>query len=205
MEFSRQEHWSGLPRLPPGDFEAQGLKPRSPTLQADSLLSESPGKPNTGVACQALLQGIFSTQGSNPGLLHCRWILYHLSHQASPWIPEWVPCLPSRGSYQPGNKTRACCIAGGYFTSWAIREASNSLEEALPCPPPGDLPNPGIKSVSLMSPALGGRFFTTITTWEDLDTILGVLTTSFHLFFKAFLKAGNSLPIFIPYKIELRR
>ena len=35
-----------------------------------------------------------------------------------------------------------------------------------PCPPPGDLPNPGIKHVSLMSPALAGRFFTTSTTWE---------------------------------------
>ena len=36
----------------------------------------------------------------------------------------------------------------------------------LPCPPPGDLPDPGIKPVSLMSPALAGRFFTTSTTWE---------------------------------------
>ena len=40
---------------------------------------DSPGK-NTGVARHALLQGIFPTQGSNPGPLHCRWILYHLSH-----------------------------------------------------------------------------------------------------------------------------
>ena len=39
---------------------------------------------NTGVGWQALLQGIFSIQGSNPGLLHCRQILYHLSHQGSP-------------------------------------------------------------------------------------------------------------------------
>ena len=36
----------------------------------------------------------------------------------------------------------------------------------LPCPPPGDLPNPGIKPASLTSPALSGRFFTTDTTWE---------------------------------------
>ena len=39
---------------------------------------------NTGVGCHALLQGIFLTQGSNPRLLHCRWILYHLGHQGSP-------------------------------------------------------------------------------------------------------------------------
>ena len=36
------------------------------------------------VVCQALLQGIFPTQGSNPGLLHCTWILYQLSYQGSP-------------------------------------------------------------------------------------------------------------------------
>ena len=39
----------------------------------------------------------------------------------------------------------------------------------LPCSPTGDLPNPGIKSASLMSPALAGRFFTTSTTWEALN------------------------------------
>jgi len=43
----------------------------------------SPGK-NIGVGSHSLLQGIFPTQGSNPGLLHCRQILYHLSHQGSP-------------------------------------------------------------------------------------------------------------------------
>ena len=43
----------------------------------------SPGQ-NTGVGSLSLLQGIFPTQGSNPGLLHCRWILYQLSHQGSP-------------------------------------------------------------------------------------------------------------------------
>ena len=41
----------------------------------------SPGK-NTGVGCHDLLQGIFLTQGSNPGLPHCRQFLYHLSHQS---------------------------------------------------------------------------------------------------------------------------
>ena len=43
----------------------------------------SPGK-NTRVGCLSLLQGIFATQGLNPGLLHCRWILYQLSQQGSP-------------------------------------------------------------------------------------------------------------------------
>ena len=47
-------------------------------------LWNSPGK-NTGVGCHSLFQGIFLTQGSNPGLLHCRQIAYHLSHQGTPW------------------------------------------------------------------------------------------------------------------------
>ena len=54
-----------------------GLQPARPLCPWDS-----PGK-NTGVGCHALLQGIFPTQGSNPGLLHCRRILYRLSHQGS--------------------------------------------------------------------------------------------------------------------------
>ena len=42
----------------------------------------SPGQ-NTGVGSLSLLQGIFPTQGLNPGLPHCRWILYHLSYQGA--------------------------------------------------------------------------------------------------------------------------
>ena len=47
---------------------------------------DSPGK-NTGVGSRSLLQGIFPTQGLNPGLPYCRWILYQLSHQGSPLSP----------------------------------------------------------------------------------------------------------------------
>ena len=61
-----------------------GIEPRSPALQADSLLSEPPGKPmNTGVGKPIPLQGNFPTQESNQGLLHCRWILYQLSYLGS--------------------------------------------------------------------------------------------------------------------------
>ena len=44
MGFSRQEHWSGLSFPSPGDLPGPGMKPGSPTLQADSLLSDPPGK-----------------------------------------------------------------------------------------------------------------------------------------------------------------
>ena len=50
-----------------------------------SAHEHSPGK-NTGVGCHALLQEIFPTQGSNPGLPHCGHILYHLSQPGSPFI-----------------------------------------------------------------------------------------------------------------------
>ena len=84
--FCRQEYWSGLPCPPPGHLPNPGIKPRSPALQAVSLLSEPPGKSkNTGVGSLSLLQGIFPTQESNWGLLHCRQILYQLSYQGSPF------------------------------------------------------------------------------------------------------------------------
>ena len=72
-----------------------------------SFHGDSPGK-NTAVGCHSLLQGIFTTQGSNPGLPYHRWILYHLSHQGSRRILEWVAYPFSRGSSQPRNRTRVC-------------------------------------------------------------------------------------------------
>ena len=116
MGFSRQEYWSGLPFPSPEDLPDPGIKPRSPALQADSLPSELQGRSkslsraqpfatpttvtytklfrpwdfqgkSTGVGCHFLLQGIFPTQGSNPGLSHCRQTLYRLSHQRSPKGP----------------------------------------------------------------------------------------------------------------------
>ena len=119
MGFSRQEYWSGLP-FP--------------------------------------LQGILLTQGLNLGLLQCRHILYHLSHQgnlgvvggcglvpklyltlATPWTVATRLLCPQdspgkntgvgchflyRGSSRPKDLTWVSCIAGGFCTDWATREAS---------------------------------------------------------------------------------
>ena len=105
----------------------------SPSAISDSLWPHglyspwnSPGQ-NTGVGSLSLLpllQGIFPTQGSNPGLPHCRQILYQLSHRGSPRILEWVAYPFSRGSSRSRNWTQGSCIAGGFFTNWAIREAT---------------------------------------------------------------------------------
>ena len=88
LEFLRPEYWGGYPFPSPGDIPNPRIEHRSPMLQADSLPAEPQGKSkNTGVGTLSLLQGIFPTQESGQGLLHCRWILYQLSYQGSPKVP----------------------------------------------------------------------------------------------------------------------
>ena len=94
---------------------------RCSVMSNSSIPWNSSGQ-NTGVGSLCLLQGIFPTQGLNPGLAHSRQILYHLSHQWSPRILECVACPFSSVSSWPRNRTRVSCIAGGFFTSWATRD-----------------------------------------------------------------------------------
>ena len=72
-------------------YESESHPAMSDSLQPQGLYSSlnSPGQ-NIGVGSLSLLQGIFSTQGSNPGLPHCRCILYQLSHREAQdyWIPN---------------------------------------------------------------------------------------------------------------------
>ena len=91
-------------------FVSNSLRPRG-------LYSpwHSPGQ-NTRVFSLSLLQGIFPTQESNPGLPHCRRILYQLSHKRSLRILEWVAYPFSSSSFQTRNQTGVFCIAGGFFT-----------------------------------------------------------------------------------------
>ena len=83
-----------------------------------SVHGDSPGQ-NTGVGCYALLQGIFPTQGSNPGLPHCRRILYQLSYQGSPSSPhgffksDFLAEWPwDQGNCVSGKKTDLCSVRG---------------------------------------------------------------------------------------------
>ena len=84
MGFSRQEWWSGLPF--PLSCESHSVMFDS--LQPHGLYSpwNSLGQ-NTRMDSLSLLQGIFLTQRLNPGLLHCRWIFYQLSHKGNPVAP----------------------------------------------------------------------------------------------------------------------
>ena len=88
MEFSRPEYWSWWPFPFPRDLPNPGIKPRSPSLQVDSLPAEPKG---------------------------------------SPRILEWTAYPFSNRSSWPRNRTRVSCIAGRFFTSWAIMEAHLSL------------------------------------------------------------------------------
>ena len=92
-------------------FWSHGLKPTR-------LLS--PAK-NTRVGNLSLLQGIFPSQGLNPGLQHCRQILYQLSHKGSPRILEWVAFPFSSRSSRPRIESER--NAGRFFMNWAISEA----------------------------------------------------------------------------------
>ena len=63
------------------------------TVPRQAPLSKNSPAKNTGVGCHGLLQGIFPTQGSNPGLPRCRQILYHLSHQGSTGLRIPTDCI----------------------------------------------------------------------------------------------------------------
>ena len=109
-----------------GDAEVFPSKRESCSVMSNSLWPHglispwnSPGQ-NTGVGCLSLLQGIFPTQGLNPGLLHCRRILYQLSHKENLRMLEWVAFPFSKGSSWPRNWSGFSCITGGFSTSWAI-------------------------------------------------------------------------------------
>ena len=89
MEVSRPEYWSEYPFLSPEGLPNPGIKLRSPALQVDSLPTESQRKPkNTGMSRLSLLQQIFPTL-EYQGLLLCRWILYQLNYQGSPFSRSW--------------------------------------------------------------------------------------------------------------------
>ena len=75
------------------------------SLQLHGLYSprNSPGQ-NTGVGSHSLLQGVFPAQGPNPGLPHCRWILYQQSHKGSPKLP-YDPAISLLGIYPEETRT----------------------------------------------------------------------------------------------------
>ena len=81
------------------------------------------GQERRGNYAQAFPFSRGSSQLSDRTQVDCRWILYQLSHKGSPRILEWVAYPFSSGSSQPRNQTGFSCIAGGFFTNYAMRKA----------------------------------------------------------------------------------
>ena len=95
-------------------------------------------------------QGIFPTQGPNPGLLYCRRIIYQLSCKGSPRILEWVAYPVSSGSFGPGIKPGFPALQVDSLSSEPQGKPKNTAVSSLTLLQ-GGLPNPGIE---LGSPAL---------------------------------------------------
>ena len=80
--------------------------PKDCSLPGSSVHMDSPGK-NTGVGCHALLQGIFPTQGLNPVLPHCKWILLRSEPPGKPYMYTYIPPSHSRPHSTPLGHHRA--------------------------------------------------------------------------------------------------
>ena len=141
LGFSRQEYWSGLPFPSMEDLTDTGIESGFCALQVDSLLSESPAKPWE-------LPGRRGHELSSERWQSWGWLRGRDSFAGR------VMTLTKASRRDPD---RILC-PWGFFR--------REYWSGLPCPPPGDLLNPGIEALSLMSLALAGGFFTTSATWE---------------------------------------
>ena len=77
-QLCNRDHCNGVCSCKVSLVASYSCDPTDCSTPGSFVHGDSPGK-NTGMGCHALLQGIFPTQGLNPGFLHCRQILYHLS------------------------------------------------------------------------------------------------------------------------------
>ena len=129
--FHHPELWENKFLLfkPPGlQYFVMNVKVTSDSLWPHRLYSPwSPPGQNTGVGSLSLLQGIFLTQGSNPGLPVLQADSLPGEPQGTPRILEWVAYPFSSRSSQPRNWTRVSCVAARSLINWAMREASTLL------------------------------------------------------------------------------
>ena len=109
------------------------------------------------MGCLPLLQGIFPTQGLNQSLLHCKQILYYLSHQGSPYsivvyykILSVVLCACMLSRFSP---VRLCYPMDHSLPGFSRQEYWSGLL----CPPPRDLPCPWIELAFLLCLCLGSQ------------------------------------------------
>ena len=105
MGFSRQEYWSGLPFLSPGDLPDPGIEPRSPAFQADALTSEPPGKPSKCFRWIIKQMGAFTSLTNWPPLFHL--FLVSCSHVLK--LPLDFVCLSRHPDFCTGRYSITIC------------------------------------------------------------------------------------------------
>ena len=141
------------------------------------------------MGCHALLQGIFQTQGSNPCLVR----LLHWQAGSLPLAPPGKPAYKEVVVGQLLSRVRL------FATPWTVAHPASpsmgfSRQEywrRLPFPPPGDLPDPGIKPTYSASPPLTGRFFTTRATRETLSRLYPKFIIKSYRYFKNQMRCGG--------------
>ena len=112
-----------------------------------------PGK-STGVGCHFLLQGIFVTQESNPGLLHCRQTLYLLSHQGSPCFSKDHFFFPFGWDFQGPWGMSKNCLSFPELTFQAKFKPTWRMSEPYPLREQGLLPSPAPRKMLLPLPRM---------------------------------------------------
>ena len=152
----------------PENLPNPGIKPRSPTLQADSLPTELSGKPYHS------LRDILSSSDSP--------LLW-----STPWAMSCIDWAQSLDRVRLFATPWTVAHQAPLFMGFSRQEYWSSL----PFPSSGDLPNPGIEPTSLRSPALAGRFFTTRTTWEALDTLINTWLNPIHVLLWTYICISN--------------
>ena len=164
MGFSRKEYWSELPFRPPGELSDPLIETLFPTLQADSFTTELAEKPNRML--EKVLHSVIWGRISRCGVFLWTWFSQEAEAILRLNILILFSCSVLSALWKPMDCSLLCSSVHGILQDeyWSV----------LPCPSPGDVPNPGTEPTSLISPALAGRFFTTSTTYEA--HLLSILT-----------------------------
>ena len=188
--FSRQEYleWVAVPSS--RELSNPGIEPRSPTLQADSLPSESSGKPkNTRVGSLSLLQGIFPTQESNRGLLHCSRFFTSWTTRESYWTNKNAKkCIMI---YHKCNyKLSQCSVVFDFAIQWTVAyQAPLPMEFSkqeywckLPFPTPGESSWPRDQTCVSWVPCIVRWILYHCATWTNYLTVFKLIRSFFNFY-----------------------
>ena len=144
-----------------GQFPLRGYPQRETGLLQSPWITQQP-RYRTTICNQGQLGQLRRAQSLCP---------FNACHRASRSTPYNLssPHPPEQWGLLRGMRAKSLSHVQLFATSWTVAHQaplSMGFWSGLPCPPPGDLPSPGIEAASTPSPAWAGRFFTTSATWE---------------------------------------